>query len=138
MSIILGIDPDLIKSGVATLQNKTLTFQNLSFTELIEYIMSIKENVKKIVIEAGWMNKKSNWHNYSSMAIAAKIGKNVGENHATGKLIAEMCLYLGFVVELVRPTASKLNAVQFKRLTGYEGSTNQEVRDAGQLIWSMT
>lgn len=136
-NLIIGIDGDLRKSGVATLNNSNLTLQNLSFTELVEYLMSVKPSVKKIVIEAGWLNEKSNWHNQKNPQIAAKIGKNVGENHATGKLIAEMAVYLGFVVELVRPTTRKLDAEQFKRVTGYVSRTNQETRDAGMLVWGM-
>lgn len=134
-SMILGCDPDLKKSGIATLQNGILKLQNLTFTELVEYLMANKTEIKKVVVEAGWLNEKSNWHNQKNAQIAAKIGKNVGENHATGKLICEMALYLGFVVELVRPTTRKLDAEQFKSVTGYEGRTNQEQRDAALLIW---
>lgn len=34
---------------------------------------------------------------------------------------------------LIAPT--KLNAAQFKALTGYAGSTNEHTRDAGTLVW---
>jgi hypothetical protein len=137
-NLIIGIDPDLEKSGVATMEVKKLELSCMAFPDLMDYLITFKPNIKKIVIEAGWLNKKSNWHGAKSVELAARIGKNVGENHATGKLIAQMCESMGFVVELVKPTSAKVNADYFKRITDYVGRTNQEVRDAAMLVWGMS
>ena len=59
------------------------------------------------------------------------------ENHATGKLLAEMAKECGLAVVLVKPTRTKLKAEDFNRITGWQGRTNQEQRDAGMLIWGM-
>jgi hypothetical protein len=139
MSLIIGIDPDLEASGVATLKNGQIeSLECLSFPKLIELIVNKKLIIKKVVIEAGWLNAKSNWHQAKTIQVAAKIGKNVGENHATGKILAQMIAAMGVSVQLVRPTASKLNAEQFKKLTGFAGMTNPEKRDAGVLVWGMS
>lgn len=136
--MIIGIDPDLEKSGVAVIDGSLQLF-NLTFPELMELFSENKDKIKKVVIEAGWLNKKSNFHaRYGQSKNAGeRIAKNVGENHATGKLIAQMAEYYGFKVLLVRPTCKKLNAEEFNRLTGWTGRSNQETRDASLLIFGM-
>lgn len=137
--MIIGIDPDLIKSGVAILGD-SLELKTMTFAETVDLFRSQKDQIKKVVIEAGWLNKKSNLHSRygQSKTTGERIAKNVGENHATGKLLVEMAKSFKLNVVEVRPTRSKKNAEEFKRITGYVGRTNQEVRDAGMLIWGMT
>lgn len=136
--ILIGIDPDVDKSGVAIMESGKLTLKNLTMFELFDeltFIKSLDVNVK-IYIEAGWLNK-TNWHTSGKMNIAtvAQIGARTGANHETGRKIAEMCEYLKIDYELVRPTQSKVKAIFFKQLTKYQGRTNQEQRDAAMLIW---
>lgn len=134
--LIIGIDPDLEKSGVAVL-GQSLELKNLTFAQTVELFRTQQDKIKKVVIEAGWLNKKSNFRFGHSKTAGEKIAKNVGENHATGKLIAEMAEDCGLTVVLVKPTSKKKTAEEFKRITGYVGRTNQEIRDAGMLIWGM-
>ncbi|MFY5253559.1 hypothetical protein ACOUMD_17535 [Acinetobacter baumannii] len=137
--IIIGIDPDLEKSGVAILGD-SLELKNLTFPQVIELFRNEQDSIKKVVIEAGWHNKKSNFHGRfgQSKSAGEAIARNVGENHATGKLIAEMAQSFGLPIVLVKPTKTKLNAEQFSKITGWQGRTNQEQRDAGMLIWGMS
>lgn len=146
--ILIGIDPDVDKSGVAYIGiDCVLILDNLTFFKLydfLSYVKNLSEKGKiiatplKVYIEAGWLNK-TNWHTSSKMNIAtvAQIGARTGANHETGRKIAEMCEYLKINYELVRPTQSKVDAVYFKQLTKYQGRTNQEQRDAAMLIWGM-
>lgn len=144
--ILIGIDPDVYKSGVAYIgTNKEMQLNNMTFFELFDYLSyakKVSENTLitssiplKVYIEAGWLNK-TNWHTSGKMNIAtvAQIGARTGANHETGRKIAEMCKYLKIDYELVRPTQSKVDAVYFKQLTKYQGRTNQEQRDAAMLI----
>lgn len=137
--LIIGIDPDLEKSGVAVLKDGSLRLDNMRFYDLTQYFEVNKDQIKKVVIEAGWLNKKSNLHSRygQSKRAGERIAKNVGENHATGKLLVEMAESLGLAVVLVKPTKSKKNSEEFNRITGWQGRTNQEQRDAGLLIWGM-
>ncbi|MDC5072901.1 hypothetical protein [Acinetobacter baumannii] len=137
--IIIGIDPDLEKSGVAVLKDGSLRLDNMRFYDLTQYLEVNKGQIKKVVIEAGWQNKKSNFHSFYGQTKSAgeAIARKVGENHATGILLAEIAQALGLAVLLVKPTKSKLNAEQFNKITGWQGRTNQEQRDAGMLIWGM-
>lgn len=136
--MIIGIDPDLTKSGVAII-GPSLELKNLTFAETVDLFRSQQSEIKKVVIEAGWLNKKSNMHSRygQSKNAGERIAKNVGENHATGKLLVEMAESLGLVVELVRPTKTKKKADEFNRITGWGKRSNQEQRDAAMLVWGM-
>lgn len=135
--IIIGVDPDLEKSGVAIKDSSSVELKNLSFPDLVELIRAKHDLIKKVVVEAGWLSKKSNFRNIQSRLVAERTAKNVGENHATGKLLVEMCKSLGVAVVEVKPTQTKVDAERFNKITGWKGRTNQEQRDACMLIWSM-
>lgn len=137
--IIIGIDPDLDKSGVSIYrENKSLELDCLTFPEVLNLFDHQLENIEKVVIEAGWLVEKSNWHARAGMTPQARErqAKNVGENHAVGKLLECCAKAKGLEVQLLTPQG-KCNAAQFKRFTGYQGSTNQETRDAGMLVFGM-
>lgn len=137
--MIVGIDPDIDKSGVAsTIDGKKIAYSCLTFVETIDRIKDRADEIKCVYIEAGWLNKKSNWHDSQSVSVASKIGKNVGENHATGKLLAQIIEALGVKVILVKPTTKKYSAEEFNFLTGCRTRTNQEARDAVMMIFGRT
>lgn len=144
-NIIIGIDPDCEKSGVATINEfNEKHISCMSFQKLIEYLFDTKiylqahdSDVKLTVyVEAGWLNK-SNWHlpNDCSKQVAAAIGNKTGRNHQLGICIVEMCKFYGIKVVEVRPTNTKLKAEQFKKLTGITQRLNQECRDAYMLAF---
>lgn len=140
--LLIGIDPDVDKSGVAALISGTKEFvclECLSFFDLMDYFSaykSIYDNQITVYIESGWLNK-SNWHTRrnSSISEAAQIGLRTGANHEVGRKIVEMCEYLGIKYVLVKPISSKVNAKTFASITGYKKQTNPEKRDAGILIF---
>ncbi|MBD0242871.1 hypothetical protein IAF68_23160, partial [Acinetobacter baumannii] len=84
--IIIGIDPDLEKSGVAVLGQSHFELKNLNFAEVVELFKAEQDLIKKVVIEAGWLNKKANFRSGANKSIAVneQISRRVGENHATG------------------------------------------------------
>lgn len=135
--MIIGIDPDLEKSGVAVKSKDGLRLLNLTFVELKDLIEKECAVIKKVVVEAGWLNTKSNFRNIQSRLVAERTAKNVGENHATGKLIVQLIKSMGIPVVEIKPYRSKLNADDFNRITGWTGRTNQEQRDAAMLIVGM-
>lgn len=136
--ILIGIDPDTEKSGVAFLKGKHLELNNLTFFGLLDYLKICKnesENLK-VYIECGFLNG-GNRHlsNTKSNAFNSKIGERIGANHETAKKIIEMCEYLKIQFEKVKPTRTKSTNDFFKQVTGYKGQTNQEQRDAFFLIF---
>lgn len=139
--ILVGIDPDVEKNGVAYKNGDVIDLQNLSFFELFDYLKLQKEFSENnkiplmVFIEAGWLNK-SNWHQQknASAAMNAKIGNNTGRNHETGRKIVEMLDYLNIKYLEIKPKESKVNARLFKMITKIKKRTNQETRDAYMLI----
>lgn len=148
---VIGIDPDVDKSGVAYLQVATrkLEVAALSFPALMDYFDYVVATMKKsgesaiVVVEASWMTK-SNWHlciKETKQRAAAK-GYSVGQNHQTGKLICEMARAKGLEVlehaplrKCWRGKDGKITADELQQITGLIGRTNQESRDAALLAW---
>lgn len=155
---VVGIDPDVDKSGVASLDCATrrLEIATLTFPDLLDYLQWVKrrsettQQTVRVVIEAGWLNK-AHWHVTArdTRAAAAAKGNNAGRNHEVGRKIAEMCEHWQIPYELVRPLALKIGGVnlwkgkdgkitheELEAITGITGRTNQEGRDAALLAWT--
>lgn len=148
--IIIGIDPDVDKSGVAFLevQSRKLEVSSLRFPDLLSYLRFCKEKSSNtafaVVIEAGWLNR-SNWHfsPRDSRAKCAEIGRAAGRNHQTGILIAEMCEAMGIEYHLQKPLMKvwkgrdgKITNAELSAFTGIMGRTNQDGRDAALIAWT--
>jgi hypothetical protein len=147
--IIIGIDPDVNKSGVAELMSKfkMLDLSNLTFSLLLDYLRFMKTSTERhhkslvVVVEAGWKNSISNYHSAPSRA-GQRIAKNVGANHEVGRKVVEMCQHYGIeVVEQIplkkcwRGKDGKITHEELAAFTGIMGKTNQESRDAALLAW---
>ncbi|KAA5276210.1 MULTISPECIES: hypothetical protein [Bacteroides] len=151
IDIIIAIDPDVEKNGVAYLncENKNLEISTLSFPELLDYLRYVQrcaETTQKhlvVVVEAGYMNK-GNWHlnPKDTKAAAAAKGNHAGRNHETARKIVEMCKHWQMEVKEVKPLEKcwkgkdrKITHEELARFTGVMGRTNQEGRDAALLAW---
>lgn len=144
----IGIDPDTDKSGVALLrgQSAPLEIDCLTLYDLLDYIESIRlealrEGARLIVyVEAGYLIGTV-WHTHrgESHRTASAKGKSVGRNHQTARHIAEGVRRLGVETVEVKPLKKiggrKADARLFRMITGYEGRTNQEGRDAGLIAY---
>lgn len=137
INIFIGIDPDVDKSGVAVWDNrdKSLELYNMNVPQLIDGLQAYNVPIH-VVIEAGWLINKSNWHNAQGQFRRERIAKNVGENHAIGKVIEQMCKHLKISYELQKPKG-KIKSETFKKITGYTKKSNQETRDAAMLVYGM-
>jgi len=148
--IIIAIDPDVEKSGVAELstQNRLLDVTSLSFPELLDYLQERKRMSGTVhaslvvVVEAGWINSISNYHTAADRK-GQRIAKNVGANHETGRKIIEMCRYYGIEVVEQPPlrkcwkgvnkkiTQSELDSLLLSRKIEVHGKRiSQDCRDA--------
>ncbi len=94
--IVIAIDPDVEKSGVAELspQCRLLEVTNLTFPQLLDYLQTRKKMSDTahtslvVVVEAGWLNQ-SNWHLRSkdNVRVASAKGNATGRNHETGRKV---------------------------------------------------
>ena len=149
--IIIGIDPDVERSGFAVLdvKRRAISVSTLPFPELVDAIRAVKKqadlnmNNVRVVLEAGYL-KKGNWHlkPMDSKSVAAAKGRNVGMNHQTGVLICEMCRHLGMTVSEAAPLVKiwrgrdrKITHAELVNTVGQVEHTNQDGRDAALLAW---
>lgn len=147
--IIIGIDPDTDKNGVAIYERiegiKTISFKSLPFFGLFDFLVHNSPRINTVVIEGGWLNSKSNFRNTKGTSVNATIGKYVGANHETGRKIVEMCEYLGVTYRVVKPLRKiwkgrdgKITHPELENFTKLKLSrTNQEQRDAALLVWGL-
>ena len=163
-SKIIAIDPDVEKSGVAIMFNNNIIVEKMNFVLLTEYLKA-SQNIDNliVVIEAGWLNKKSNFTLNTTKIIrmygkeyvekfealiATKRAKNVGENHETGRKIVEFLKHYNIPYKELAPlnkhwkgtnkkiTKEELNGILERN--GFETfkSNNQDERDATLILLS--
>lgn len=135
---IIGIDPDVDKSGVCIVNNM-LQIERLTTMDLVDLFVLIESMSDcrdiKVIVEAGWKNK-TNFH-VGAMDNAwksAKIGSHVGANHEIGRQIIKFCEKVGIECHAIKPKGHKMSALDFKRISGWTKRTNQEMRDAYKII----
>ena len=145
--IIIAIDPDVQKSGIAVLykDTKRLAIATKSFPELIDCIKTHNDahlDNLLVVVEAGWLNAKSNFHGKTGY-VGQKVAKNVESNHQTGKHIVEMCEWMGIDTILQKPlnkewkgANGKITHEELAYFTGIKGRTSQDGRDAALIAWN--
>lgn len=151
LDMVIGIDPDVDKNGVALLDCNTrrLEIQTLTFPDLLDYLLYTKRaaEVKAqniiVVVEAGWLNK-SNWHlrRRDNNSVAVAKGVHQGRNEQVSRIIGQMCERYGLRYEFIRPLRKiwkgkdgKITHSELAYFTGITGHTNQEGRDAALLAW---
>lgn len=146
--VIIGIDPDIEKNGVAVLYTKTqeISVHSLLLGQLLSYIDILKNKYNntsiRVCVEAGWKNK-GNYHltHYDTKKSAAKKGVDQGRNHQRGIDIIEILRYNNLTVDEVRPLQLiwKKGKISHEEITRYlpivKKKTNQEERDAALIAW---
>lgn len=143
MQNVIGIDPDLVKSGVAEVKKgQIIDLQALAFFDLINliddraddavFVLEDVEHSKSVYIRPG-----------TSPAQMRKIAQNVGQVKAIGRLLKQYLEGSGARFVMVKPlrgTAKKAkkDASYFNKITGWTGISNEDKRDAGMLALSIT
>lgn len=147
--IIIGIDPDVEASGVATLirRTKKIDATTMKLPALMDYLRRVRYPTLTVavVVEASWTTA----HNFHSLpsdskAVAAKKGYHVGRNHQIGIDIADIARHFSLDVRLQPPLRKiwkgkdrKITHEEICAITGYTAKrSNQEERDAMLLAWT--
>lgn len=153
--LVIGIDPDVDKSGVAIRNKQTggIELTTMDFWSLIEYLKGTAWKTRLVVIEAGFLNTKSNFRDAQQVVTALnsdnpvaglakqkRIGENisvkVGRNHQIGILLVEYCQKNGIPFLAIQPTGAKITSTKmFFQMYGIKTEkSEQEIRDAFHLI----
>lgn len=134
--IIVGIDPDLKKSGVCVLVNGEISrLESLTLFELMDEVVILNACSNDVIYAIEDVNKnKAVYSRKTSKQAMLKIAQNVGQVKAACTLIQEMIKRItGNDCLLVPPGVGrqvKNNPELFAKLTGYEKRTNEDKRDS--------
>lgn len=151
--LIIAIDPDVDRSGVAVLsvairmiQTYSMTFPGLiDFLQDLPYVAKQDGKTPTVVVEAGWLNQ-SHWHLTArdTARLAAAKGNAAGRNHEVGRKIVEMARHYGLDVDEVKPLRKcwsgrdgKITHEEISQfIPGLPARTSQDARDAALLAWT--
>ncbi len=134
MTTILGIDPG-VNTGVAIFKagslHALLTIEPHMLPALIDM-----HKPGRVVFEDSRLQTHV-WTRGRTMAANCKMARNVGEIDAWCRLITAVCGELKIAAHGISPEqkGAKLNSMQFRQQTGWEGKSNQHERDAAMVAW---
>lgn len=128
---IIGIDPDVNKSGVCLLTDGSIEWLgNMHLWELFGYILNT-ENLL-IIIEAGWLSKEGKELKNKSYHSGGKGSSyDVGRNSEIGRQIVKFCEAHKVNYKTYPPKGySSVDHNLFVKITSYTGRTNEDNRVA--------
>jgi len=142
-SMVIGIDPDLDKSGVAiVIDGKLTTLDAMGLFPLTEFILEHRHTAHFVVEAVAWDRAVYPRPKVSRKGML-KVAQDVGKVKATGKFIGEFLAGCDANFTLMKPLRgvvklAKNDAKRFNRMTGWTGRSNQDKRDAGLLALTYT
>jgi len=142
MAKVIGIDPDLIKSGVALLDGLTVVeLRSLNLPDLLRYVVPLALSGATVKMEDPRVMKPTFARAKVSAAGMRRIAQNVGQVKAAAELIELSLRDAGVRVILCRPLVgyaklTKRNAELFNKITGWNGKSNEDTRDAAMIAMS--
>jgi hypothetical protein len=137
--LVIGIDPDLVKSGVASVERGELKFLwALRFPQLLEYARHRIAEGALFVVEDVEHDKTTYHRGGTNNRQHAKISQNVGQVKGVARVLVECLIDMGADVVQVKPLKgtvkrAKDDKVFFNQLTGWSGNSNEDKRDAALL-----
>ena len=136
---VIAIDPG-VTTGFAHVDlasSEVMYVQTLNFWEAYEQILEEDRGHVFVVIESS-KPVKHIWQKPGGAngRVMGAVGRSIGENNAHAELLAEGLRRKGYYVKTVNPSRTKLDADTVKRITGYEGRTNEHNRDAIMIAWA--
>lgn len=133
-SNIIGIDPDLHKSGVAIYEpkgKKLIECTSMYMWDLFDTILV--QSQFKTLFRLEFPNTTNTWHKGGKGA-----SLNVGKNQAVAIIIKEFLDAHRCNYELLSPTGYSIlfnDENVFKNTTGFKKKTNKDARAAAAMIW---
>jgi len=137
--LVVGIDPDLVKSGVAEVYDgKVMDMKALSFPDLLDWAVGKVFVGALFVVEDVEADATTYHRSGTNGRQHARIAQNVGQVKGVARVLVECLESMGADVVQVKPLRgpikkAKADRVYFNRVTGWAGSSNEDKRDAALL-----
>ena len=130
---LIAIDPGK-QSGVAVWDYARQCVMNVytfNFWQLHDFVLEQYQPDDGVILIESSESQSYLWHAQGkNRAVTGKVGRSVGANNREASLLAERFASRGYSVGTVKPKNTKLSAEAVKRLSGYQGRTNNHNRDA--------
>lgn len=139
--IIIGIDPDAVKNGIAVFEEgKLVLCESMTIMQFIEFCNSNEHNDVQLHIEDVNGNRCSsfNWRPQDSKYVKAKKSESVGKCKHAQMVIEEIAYHFGFEVVKHRVSSkwkSQAQKKEFELVTGWTGRSNEDSRSAAYMAW---
>lgn len=141
---ILGIDPDMRRPGTCAIhKGKILDLGSMDMAYLLSSLQWYVDSGYVFAVEDVNQVKGIYTRNQGkgNQAIQSKVAQNVGMVKAAGTILVDYINHIGGDVILVPVGVGKQvknNPALFKKLSGYNGRTNEDVRDAWAVAkWAL-
>ena len=145
---VIGIDPDLHKSGVAiwnTEDKSWRMYKAIPNGALLDTLAPYYIEQSIVYLEAGWLNQKANFRggNYGT---AQSKARDAGMNMGAGQVLVQILEHAGYKVELVKPLDkglfkdtqkgrwTKAGQDHITQRMGFKAVMNDDVRDAVFIV----
>ena len=135
MTAKIGIDTG-VNTGVAVWQDgELLAVESMTITQAMRFIQDFdnKRGIVKLYIEDA--RKWIGFHG-KTKATQARL-QGAGSVKRDAKIWEDWCKENGYEVVFVKPMGKglKKSADEFKRITGWQGRTNEHSRDAALIVY---
>lgn len=133
---VIGLDPGL-NTGIAIYEDGKLTeLLTIEPINLADIFSHYSGEPLFVVFEDSRLQSHI-WIPSQSKGVAANIARKVGMVDAWCYMIERLCESYDIAYMRVSPKAKgeKLNAEDFKRITGWTGKSNQHERDGAMVAW---
>jgi len=141
--LVVGIDPDSKKHGVAILSGTKIIMMGSLDTDALVSRLTIEAKLSKLLIKLEDVNRVSAIYQRpgTSRQQMLKIAQNVGACKVVAKQLLERLVSAGLRVNMVNPLPRGLSGKihtneSFCRLTGWAGKTNGDNRDAAMIAFN--
>lgn len=135
---LLALDPG-VNTGLAVFwDGKLVSLDTVTPYGLIEYLHEYLAGYDLLAIEdSRCQSALFSTKNEKVQAKALKIARDVGRIDALCALVSEACRAKGVAHVAISPLSkgAKLNAAEFKAVTGWEGKSNAHERDSAMVGW---
>ncbi len=139
MSIVIGVDPDSDKHGLAVYKDGELSsLLMLSLPEIVDDINdSILQNAKWAIEDVNTNKFVYGRNAHSSKAAQSKIAMGVGKCQQAQVELVRMLDHYGIDYTLIKPQKGNWakNKAQFEKVTGWTGRSNEDTRSAAYFGW---
>ncbi len=134
--LIIGIDPDSVKNGIALYENGKLgALHNFTTIQFYLFCEEWRQSIGSVHLENLNGNRCSSfgWKSLPNAKVKAKYSESVGKCKHAQQEIERICEHFKIKVVLHKVSSkwkTQASKTEFERVTGWTGRSNEDTRSA--------